>query len=164
MYFLTAFTKHSAFWNSTFSLCTFTKLHFFIMHFFKKLNQTHPNSTNKTQKKKRLSMRWTSTGTKDRRLVVVRRWGRQRRHEAWKSGGCLSQVLALAVVRRPQRRRSRVMMGFGGRWLMGLWWLSVDLWVLAAGGLAWVAFFFFLLFLWFVGSVIKGGHGWWSPA
>ena len=42
IHFLTVFTKHSAFWNSTFSLCTFTKLHFFIMHFFKKLNQTHP--------------------------------------------------------------------------------------------------------------------------
>ena len=49
MHFLTVFTKHSTFWNSTFLLCIFnktplfdyallTKLHFLIMHFYKKLN------------------------------------------------------------------------------------------------------------------------------
>ena len=37
-------------------------------------------------------------------------------------------------------------MGFGG------WWACMG------------HLFFFLLFLWFVGSVIKGGHGWWSSA
>ena len=42
MHFLTAFTKYSAFWNSTFSLCTFTKLHFFIMHFFQKAEPNSP--------------------------------------------------------------------------------------------------------------------------
>ena len=39
-------------------------------------------------------------------------------------------------------------MGFGGWWLMGLC----------------VFFFFFACGLWVVGSVIKGGHGWWSLA
>ena len=32
---------------------------------------------------------------------------------------------------------------------------------LVADGLAWVTFFFFF-FLWFKGSVIRGGHRWWS--
>ena len=36
-HFLIAFTKYLAFWK-----CTFWELHFFIMHFCKKLNQTHP--------------------------------------------------------------------------------------------------------------------------
>ena len=64
--------------------------------------------------------------------------------------------------------------GIGGRWLMGRQQLSVDLWVSAAGGLAWVTFpsflffFIFIIFffcgLWVVGSVIRGGHGRWSLA
>ena len=49
----------------------------------------------------------------------------------------------------------------GGRWVaaaeggfVGLgWWL-----------MACVVFFFFFLVLWGVGSVVRGGHGWWSPA
>ena len=55
--------------------------------------------------------------------------------------------------------------GVVGRWMMGRQQLSADLWVSAAGGLAWVTFpFFFFFFLWVVGSVIRGGHKWWSPA
>ena len=62
--------------------------------------------------------------------------------------------------------------GVAGRWMMGRRQLSVDLWVSAAGGLAWVTFplfffsffFFFFFFLWVVGSVIRGRHRWWSPA
>ena len=43
-HFLTGFTKHSAFWKSTFSLCTFWKLNFFKKPNFWKPNQTHPKS------------------------------------------------------------------------------------------------------------------------
>ena len=43
-HFLIAFTKHSTFWKYTFSLWTFWKVNFFIIHFYKKLNQTHPYS------------------------------------------------------------------------------------------------------------------------
>ena len=62
--------------------------------------------------------------------------------------------------RRPQRRWLKVKMvtatakcwnvGFGG------WWVDV------ADGSRWVFFFFFGFVS--VGSVIRGGHGWWSPA
>ena len=52
--------------------------------------------------------------------------------------------------------------GVVGRWMIGRRQLSVDLWVSVAGGLAWVTFPFF--FLWVVGSVIRGRHRWWSPA
>ena len=39
--------------------------------------------------------------------------------------------------------------GVAGRWMMGWQQLSVDLWVSAAGGLAWVTFpFFFFGGLW----------------
>ena len=45
-HFLTTFTKHSAFWKNTFSLCIFWKLNFFEKSNFKKLNQTHPKVAN----------------------------------------------------------------------------------------------------------------------
>nr|POE91772.1 hypothetical protein CFP56_76215 [Quercus suber] len=45
------------------------------------------------------------TGARDRRLVAVQHWGRQRRHEAW---GVVAVVsgLGIGVGRRPQRRWS----------------------------------------------------------
>ena len=58
--------------------------------------------------------------------------------------------------------------GVGGRWLMGQRQVT-DLWVWRLVGLhgsTSSSFFFFFFFcgLWVVGSVIRGGHGWWSPA
>ena len=52
--------------------------------------------------------------------VVARRQGRQRWLELWRSGGCLSQVLALTVVEGEDGVSDS--------------WLRVDLWVLAVGG------------------------------
>ena len=37
--------------------------------------------------------------------------------------------------------------GVSGRWLMG-WWQVTDLWVSAAGELAWINFFFWVCGLW----------------
>ena len=44
------------------------------------------------------------------------------------------------------------------------WRQVTDLWVSAAGGLVMGQLFFFCVVCGLWGSVIKGGHGWWSPA
>ena len=69
----------------------------------------------KKKKKKNFARRW-ACGARDRQLWR-HDWGRQQRHETWRSGSCLSSVLASTVV--------DVLSG-GGRGWWWCWWQVAD--------------------------------------
>ena len=69
-------------------------------------------------------------------LVMISAVRRQGDCGGTKHGGvaAASRRSCIGGGRSPQRRWLRVIMGFGGWWLMGLAVVSVDLWVSAASG------------------------------